>query len=151
MDETAIPILGKQVKPKQQNSAEDAAAPAAAASRTWRSTASRAGSVDAAPDAAGIDRADHGRRQRLWQPFRWYVDQINRKMAQSWDKAQVDPRTPKGARVYLIFTIHRDGSHEPAADSTHSSGSPTLDSSCMRGVQRVDTFGQLPRTIIKVR
>ncbi len=79
--------------------------------------------------------------------FPWYVDQINRKMSQNWDKAQVDPRTPKGARVYLVFTIHRDGSHEPACSSTRSSGSPTLDNSCMRGVQRVDTFGALPAAL----
>ena len=71
------------------------------------------------------------------------MDQINRKMANSWFKQEVDPRTPKGARVYLVFTINRDGS--PAAvQLDRSSGSPTLDRSCMRGVQRVDTFGSLP-------
>jgi protein TonB len=55
----------------------------------------------------------------------------------------VDARTPKGARIYLAFTIYRDGSHsQPRVDT--SSGSPTLDNSCMIAAQRVDTFGQLP-------
>jgi protein TonB len=75
--------------------------------------------------------------------FGWYVDQINRKMSASWNRFEVDPRTPRGTRANIIFTIHRDGS---ASDIKldRSSGSPTLDRSCMRGAQRVDTFGQLP-------
>ena len=45
--------------------------------------------------------------------------------------------------MYLIFTIHRDGSvSDTRLDK--SSGSPTLDRSCQLGVQRVDTFGNLP-------
>jgi len=75
--------------------------------------------------------------------FPWYVDGINRKMATTWNKAEVDGRTPRGARVYVIFTIHRDGNPSDVQLS-QSSGSPTLDSSCIRAVQRVDTFGQLP-------
>jgi len=75
--------------------------------------------------------------------FGWYVDQINRKMANSWYRQEVDPRTPRTTRVYLLFTIARDGS--PSGVSIdRSSGSTTLDRSCMRGVQRVDTFGSLP-------
>jgi protein TonB len=75
--------------------------------------------------------------------FPYYVDGINRKMSVSWNKAEVDQRTPKGARVFLIFTIHRDGSPTDVTID-RSSGSPTLDRSCVRGVQRVDTFGNLP-------
>jgi len=75
--------------------------------------------------------------------FGWYVEQINNKMKSSWNKLEVDPRTPRGARVYLIFTIHRDGSPSNVT-LDRSSGSPTLDRSCERGVQRVDTFGSLP-------
>jgi len=75
--------------------------------------------------------------------FGWYVDQINRKMAQAWNRFEVDPRTPHGSRVFLVFVIHRDGSPSNV-QLDKSSGSPTLDRSCMRGVQRVDTFGSLP-------
>lgn len=75
--------------------------------------------------------------------FGWYVDGINRKMATSWNKLEVDGRTPHGARVFLLFTVRRDGS-PMQVQLDRSSGSPTLDRSCMRGVQRVDTFGPLP-------
>ena len=84
-----------------------------------------------------VSEGDFGSR------FPWYVDSINRKMSQSWNKGEVDPHTPKGARVYLTYTIHRDGT--PAdVQIDRSSGSSTLDRSCIRGVQRVDTFGNLP-------
>jgi protein TonB len=75
--------------------------------------------------------------------FGWYVDQINRKMSQSWNRFEVDPRTPKGARVYMVFTLNRGGNPSDVR-LDKSSGSPTLDRSCMRGAQRVDTFGPLP-------
>jgi protein TonB len=84
-----------------------------------------------------ITEGDFGSR------FGWYVDGINRKMATSWYKPEVDPRTPKGSRVYLAFTIRRDGTPSNV-QVDRSSGSPTLDRSCQRGVQRVDSFGQLP-------
>jgi protein TonB len=71
------------------------------------------------------------------------VDQINRKMRETANKSEVDPRTPKGARVYVVFTIHRDGSVSDLKLDQRS-GSPTLDTSCQRAVQRVDTFGNLP-------
>ena len=76
--------------------------------------------------------------------YPWYVEQINRKMASSWNKYDVDPRTPKGARSYVAFTIHRDGSWGNL-QLDQSSGSPTLDRSCQRAAQRIDTFGYLPQ------
>jgi protein TonB len=45
--------------------------------------------------------------------------------------------------VYLVFTIHRDGSISDT-QLDKSSGSPTLDLSCQRGVQRVERFQTLP-------
>ena len=75
--------------------------------------------------------------------FGWYVDQINRKMSSAWYRQEVDPRTPRGTRVYLAFIINRDGSPSSIAID-RSSGSKTLDDSCRRGAQRVDTFGSLP-------
>jgi len=89
------------------------------------------------PGPTTIAEGDFGSR------FPWYVDGINRKMSQSWNKFEVDPRTPKGARVYIIYPIRKDGS-PGAPQLDRSSGSPTLDRSCLRAVQRVDTFGGLP-------
>ncbi|HZD49671.1 MAG TPA: TonB family protein [Silvibacterium sp.] len=75
--------------------------------------------------------------------FPWYVDVIRRKTAENWLQTEVAPGTPGGARVYLSFVIARDGSPSQVRIA-QSSGSPTLDSSCMRAVQRVDTYGPLP-------
>jgi protein TonB len=145
VDETAIPILGKQVKPKEKTTPKTqqhepqpkqdnlARYGEQTGSVIPRTTQTQSGSNG--PTAVGDN--DFASR------FGWYVDEINNKMAISWYRTEVDPRTPKGARVYLIFTIHRDGSPSNV-QLDRSSGSPTLDRSCERGVQRVDTFGSLP-------
>jgi periplasmic protein TonB len=75
--------------------------------------------------------------------FPWYVDVIRRKTAQNWLQREVAPGTPPGARVYLSFVVSRDGSPSQIRIA-QPSGSPTLDSSCLRAVQRVDTYGPLP-------
>jgi periplasmic protein TonB len=75
--------------------------------------------------------------------FPWYVDLIRRKTAQNWLVQEVSPSTPAGAKVYLSFVISRDGSPSQVRIA-QSSGSPSLDTSCLRAVQRVDTYGPLP-------
>ncbi len=141
-DETAIPIPGKPVKPTAKNipkTQQHQPPPKTNVAQYGEQNGSimphqmQVGS--AGPTTVGDNN--------FASLFPWYVDQINRKMSQSWDKGQVDQRTPKGARVFLVFSIFRDGSHSGAQIDT-SSGSPTLDRSCLLGVQRVDTFGQLP-------
>jgi protein TonB len=89
------------------------------------------------PGPTSITEGDFGTR------FGWYVNQINRKMGQTWNKFEVDPRTPKGARVFMTFVVSRDGTPS-SVQLDKSSGSPTLDRSCLRAAQRVDTFGPLP-------
>lgn len=145
VDEKAIPIAGKQVKPQEQTTpktqpnqpqqTQDNLARYGEQTGTVipRTTQPQSGSNG--PTAVGDN--DFASR------FGWYVDQINTKMSNSWYKQEVDPRTPRGSRVYLVFTIHRDGSPSNV-QLYQSSGSPTLDRSCERGVQRVDTFGSLP-------
>jgi protein TonB len=143
VDQKAIPILGKQKeKPKPipatptkvqqpvpQNKAQYGEQSA--------NNLPRAVQGQSAPGPTSITQGDFGSR------FPWYVDGINRKMQLSWNKAEVDPRTPKGARVFLVFTIDKSGAPSHV-QLDRSSGSPTLDRSCMRGVQRIDTFGGLP-------
>ncbi len=75
--------------------------------------------------------------------FPWYVELIRRRTAQNWLTQEVSPSTPAGARVYLSFVIARDGSPSQIRIA-QSSGSPSLDTSCLRAVQRVDTYGPLP-------
>jgi len=145
-DLTAIAISGKQKKQQQQTAAKTAQKQpqpkqpdnrAKFGEQAGSSTPRGIQSQGSSTGPTSVSEGDFGSR------FGWYVDGINRKMATSWYKPEVDPRTPKGARVYLVFTIRRDGSPKDA-QIDRSSGSPTLDRSCLRGVQRVDTFGQLP-------
>lgn len=145
VDEQAIPIQGKQEKPKQKP------APKAPPLKTppprpqnRAEYGEQAGSViphaiqgQTNPGPTSITQGDFGSR------FPWYVDGINRKMSMTWNRYEVDPRTPKGTRVFIVFTVHRDGSPSNV-QLDRSSGSPTLDRSCIRAAQRVDTFGNLP-------
>lgn len=144
IDQTAIPILGKHVKPQKQTTPKTQQhQPTPQQNRA--AYGEQAGTI--IPHALNPQIASNGPTNvgdaDFASRFGYYVDQINRKMAQTWYKQEVDPRTPRGARVYLTFTIHRDGSPSNI-QLEQSSGSPTLDTSCMRGVQRVDTFGPLP-------
>ena len=142
IDETAIPILGKQQKPKPQSTPKTQQHQPQPQQHVAQ-YGEQAGSVmphQTIPGPIGqttVGDSDFGAL------FPWYVDQINRKMSANWNKGQVDSRTPKGTRVFLMFTVHRDGSvSELQLDRT--SGSPSLDRSCLLAAQRVDTFGNLP-------
>jgi periplasmic protein TonB len=143
----AIPIPEKpipakpQVKPsptpppphpipvKQQNKATFGEAAPANVPRS-------AGSSNASTPQA-VTGGDFGSR------FGWYVDVIKRKVAQDWYLQEVEPSTPAGATVFVQFTVAKDGSPGSISLATPSS-SPSLNSSCLHAVQRVDTFGPLP-------
>ncbi len=145
LDLTAVPIPGKKEKPKpqpapktppkQQQVAQDNRARYGEQAGSSMPRAITGQTTTVGPTS--ISEGDFGSR------FPWYVDGINRKMSVNWNKQEVDPRTPHGTRVYVTYTIHRDGT--PAdVQIDRSSSVPTLDRSCVRGVQRVDTFGNLP-------
>ena len=76
--------------------------------------------------------------------FAWYGKIINTKVAQNWYTQEADPRASNGKSVTLVFDISRDGTPSNVRVET-SSGSPTLDLSATRAVQRVDGFGPLPQ------
>jgi periplasmic protein TonB len=75
--------------------------------------------------------------------YGWYVNVIKTRVQQNWLLPEVATSTPAGATVYIQFSIRRDGSTDDISVAT-SSGYPSLDTSCLRAVQRVDTFGALP-------
>jgi len=142
VDETAIPIIGKKLKPQQQNTPKTQQHQPTPR-QNQAQYGEQSGSVmphQMQPGTIGQTTVGDNSFASLYP---WYVDQINRTMQQNLYKGQVDPRTPKGARVYLVFTVHRDGS-ENNLRLDQSSGSPTLDKSCMIAVQRANNFGGLP-------
>ena len=75
--------------------------------------------------------------------FPYYVAIIQRKTQENWLKQEVDPSTPSGAKAYIYFSINRDGNPSDVRVG-ESSGSASLDQSCLRAVQRVDSYGPLP-------
>jgi protein TonB len=76
--------------------------------------------------------------------FAYYVNIVNQKVAQNWYTQEADPRASVGRSVTLVFDINRDGVPSNARVEERS-GSPSLDLSAMRAVQRVDGFGPLPQ------
>jgi protein TonB len=146
VDTTAIEIAGKQVKPKPQTVAQVPQSQVTPQQNNKAQYGEQAGSSIARATQAptpvtightAIGDADFGSR------FGWYVSNMNQAITTNWYHQEVNSSTPKGARVYLVFTIHRDGA---ASDMkfAQGSGSPSLDRSCLRALQRVDSFGALP-------
>jgi periplasmic protein TonB len=140
-DETAIPIAGKQ-KQKEHESAQRSIVkqppmPTNRANYGEQAGSSMPHSSQGVGGPATVNDAGFG------SMFSWYVNQINRKMDANGYRAMADPRTPKGARAFIVFTIYRDGSHSNVT-LDHSSNSSSWDSACVRAAQRVDTFGPLP-------
>jgi periplasmic protein TonB len=75
--------------------------------------------------------------------FAYYVNQVNQGVARNWYVQEADPRASIGKSVTVIFDIDRSGAPSNARIGARS-GSPSLDLSAMRAVQRVETFGPLP-------
>ena len=75
--------------------------------------------------------------------FAYYINIVNRKVAEQWFTAEADPRVSNGKSVTVLFDIDRSGTPSNPRIQTRS-GSPSLDQSAIRAVQRVDGFGPLP-------
>jgi protein TonB len=142
VDETAIPIAGKQKKPEQketpktpQRKPEPAPTNRAQYGEQAGSNMPRQASSTSGP--ATVNQSDFGTM------FGYYVNGINQKMDANSYRSMADPHTPRGARAYISFNIARDGSVSQVK-LDQSSGNASWDSTCQRAAQRVDNFGRLP-------
>jgi drug/metabolite transporter superfamily protein YnfA len=72
-----------------------------------------------------------------------YIAGVRDSVAQTWILSEVAAATPAGATVYMQFTVRRSGNHAAPTVET-SSGSPSLDASCVRAVSRARSFGHFP-------
>lgn len=142
VDETAIPILGKHEKPKPRNVAQTQLHQPQQQQKKAQYGEQAGSSMPQQMQPGTIGQTSVG-DAGFASLFPWYVQGINSTMASKWSKYDVNPATPKGSRAYMVFTIHRDGSVS-SIQINQSSGSSTLDSSCERAVERVDSFGPLP-------
>ncbi len=75
--------------------------------------------------------------------YAYYVRIVQQKVSENWLKYEVDPRISESRRVYLVFDIERSG-RPTNVQIEQSSGVPSLDTSAVRAIQRIDTFGPLP-------
>lgn len=73
-----------------------------------------------------------------------YLEATKNKVTQSWSSSEVTGTVPVGATVYIQFVVFPRGNHDVPMTET-SSGYTSLDSSCLRAVERIKTFGHLPR------
>jgi protein TonB len=147
VDETAIPISGKQAKSQQQTVAKTQQHQPQPRQNNLAQYGEQSGSAMPRATMAqntgsngpvSISNGDFGSR------FGWYVEVIKRKVSQNWNRYEVDTHTRKGAMSEIYFRVNRQGVPSNFKVAT-ASGSPTLDQSCLRATQRVDTFGGLPR------
>jgi len=150
VEDNAIPIASKQAKPqKQQKQTATAAKTQQHQPQTAHDNLARYGEQASSSMARSMPSRGFSSGQtsvsdgNFGSRYGWYVDGINRKMAASSYRQEVDPHTPRGARAFIEFMIHRDGSVSQVK-LDQSSGSSTLDRACLRAAQRVDTFGPLP-------
>ncbi len=74
--------------------------------------------------------------------YAWYIRLISQKINQS-KQQDSDPPEARGKHTAIRFTIDRDGAPTDASVVTRS-GSAALDTSTLRAIQRIDTFGPLP-------
>jgi protein TonB len=76
--------------------------------------------------------------------YAYYVNIVNSKVSQNWYKSEADPLASMDKSTTILFDIDREGIPSNARVETRS-GSPSLDLSALRAVQRVDGFGPLPQ------
>ncbi len=86
--------------------------------------------------------AIHVTDQSFGDRFGYYVSAMNRKIAAQWFTQTLDAAA-QGKRVYLTFTIDREGAPGNVR-IVQSSGDRTLDQSAVRALERIDTLGPLP-------
>jgi len=72
-----------------------------------------------------------------------YIEAAKNKVVQKWNSSEVAGSTPAGATVYIQLAIRQRGNHAAPTMET-SSGYSSLDASCLRAVNQIQTFGHLP-------
>ena len=76
--------------------------------------------------------------------YGWYVDAVKGRVKSNWLTYELDPRIKAQHRGYVEFDILRDGS-PTNVHVAQSSGVPAIDTSAVRAIQRIDSFGKLPK------
>jgi protein TonB len=141
-DDRAIPIASKNAKPDLRRQDQNKQPPKpdnkahfgeAAAGNIPRSTPGQTGAGNQPVNVGG----DFGTR------FAYYIGIIRSNVSRNWMMQEVDPHTPEGSQVVVTFNVSKSGNISGIRIAT-ASGSPTLNQSAIRAVQRVDALPPLP-------
>ena len=140
----AVPIVGKRVQPQKVTQTRTQPHQPPPKSQDQAHYGEKSGSViqQSMPEK-GMSGPTSFENGDFGAMFPGYVTAVNNLMSQNWYRSEVNAATPKGSRVYLAFTINRDGS-VTGERIAQSSGSSTLDYSCLQAVERVQNFPPLP-------
>jgi hypothetical protein len=74
-----------------------------------------------------------------------YIEAVKNGVTEKWNLSEVSASTPAGATVYIQFAVRRQGNHVVPTVET-SSGSSSLDASCLRAINRAQPFGHFPNS-----
>jgi protein TonB len=140
----AIPIPRKKVKPKNETVHKTPQHAPTAEHPNVAAYGEQSGSnMQRSIQQQGFSGQTSIQNGNFGTQFPWYSQMVNNRVDQNWYRAEVNSSTPKGSRAYISFTIHSDGS-ATGEQIAQSSGSSTLDYSCLHAVQRVQAFAPLP-------
>ena len=143
IDETAIPILGKPTTPTAKNIPKTQLHQPPPKLNVAQYGEQNGSVLPHQIQNMGTGQAVNVSNGDFGSMYPWYVQIIKTRVDQNWYRGQVDLRTPKGARAQIYFRLNADGA--PSNFKVNiSSGSPTLDQSCLAATERVDSFGRLP-------
>jgi protein TonB len=82
-------------------------------------------------------------QQSVGARYAYYFGIVNQTIGRNWYKGEADPRASTGRKVTIVFDIGRDGTPQNIHVES-ASGSPTLDQSAVRALERIESFGPSP-------
>ena len=95
------------------------------------------GQFVSAAGEGGLNLGEFGDR------YGWYVGAVRNRISSNWLLAMISPSIMTAPRVYVNFTILRDG-HIDDVKIVQSSGTPEVDRSALRAVLASNPLGPLP-------
>lgn len=75
-------------------------------------------------------------------PYAWYLNTLRTRITESWDPPGESLLTGRGNKVLVVLRVHRDG--HVSDIRVEASGTPGLDASARRAVERAQPFPPLP-------
>ena len=92
---------------------------------------------------AGEGGLSFGEGGDFGERYGWYVASVRNRISSNWLLSKISPSILRAPRLYMTFTILRDGSITNV-EITQSSGLPEVDRSALRAVLASNSLPALP-------